>query len=272
MVVTDVAVWKVFLTNIPISMQFVLVLVMITAAVFILWDHFFLRETNVIRDFLQEDWRYFGLAVLATEAVNHFAIDYRRDTLFTDMIYQFEGDVVRAFQQFQFEPLTWTLSIVYFALFPVIILATYFKVKETDRAEAERYAIAYALTTLAALPFFILFPVRVTGHTILGVEPLLYDLHPLISDGFTQFDSLVKAFPSLHAGLSLLATFYAWKTTRTYAILITISTVLIIFSIFYLGVHWITDAIAGALLVSLIYLLSEHIPLEKELTLRCVHK
>lgn len=259
-----------FLNTIPISMQLVFAVVMPVIALLILWDHLFLSKTRMVQQFVKEDWKYFGVAWVATHFANKLALRYRADEMFTPVIYRIEGEVVSYFQQFAFGPLTWLLAFAYFVLFPVIVLATYFKVKEADPYEAERYAIAYALTTSLSIPIFIFFPVEVTGYAVPGVEPLLYELHPVISGGIRHFDSLVKAFPSLHTGLAVLAALYSWKTTRAYAYMATGSALLIIFSTFYLGIHWIVDAVAGFLLVVLVYTLSEHLPLEKEVRLEYI--
>lgn len=253
-----------FLSNIPISMQLVFAVVMPVIALLIVWDHIFLSSTHMVREFLKRDWKYLGVAWVVTHFANEAALKFHADQMFTPIIYRIEGETVQFFQEFAFGPLTWVLAFAYFILFPVIVLSTYFKVKETDPYEAERYAIAYALTTLFSIPVFVFFPVEVTGHALPGVEPLLYELHPIVSGGIQHFDSLVKAFPSLHAGLAVLAAVYSWKTTRVYATLVTISAVLIIFATFYLGIHWILDATAGLLLVLTTYYVSQHIPVEKE--------
>ncbi|MEF8880522.1 MAG: phosphatase PAP2 family protein, partial [Candidatus Nanohaloarchaea archaeon] len=75
-----------------------------------------------------------------------------------------------------------------------------------------------------------------------------YEFHPYINQGITTFDPLTKALPSLHTGISFLAFAYSAKYTETFRYYAGLLTGLIIFSTFYLGVHWITDAILGALL------------------------
>lgn len=263
--VVEVSWFNTFINNIPISFQLVLAVVIPVVALLIIWEKVFLSDARIFRDFIQSDWKYLGVAWTVTHLANTIAMRFHADKMFTPILYKIEGETVRFFQEFAFGPLTWLLAFAYFVLFPVIILATYFKVKEVDEVEAERYALAYAMTTLLSVPVFVFFPVEVTGHTLPGVEPVLYELHPIISGGISHFDSLIKAFPSLHAGLSLLAAFYAWKTTRTYALLVTFSAILIIFGTFYLGIHWITDALAGAVLVATTYAVSQRIPLHQNL-------
>jgi membrane-associated phospholipid phosphatase len=123
------------------------------------------------------------------------------------------------------------------------------------------------MLVLLALPYFLLFPVAVTSdylaHSIDGgpaMEALMYDLHPVITEGITSTDTLVKSFPSLHTGLSVLAAVYARNSTKNYARLVGTLAATIMFSTFYLGVHWLSDAAFALVLVGIAYYLSQRIP------------
>ncbi|PSP74621.1 hypothetical protein BRC86_05530, partial [Halobacteriales archaeon QS_3_64_16] len=98
-----------------------------------------------------------------------------------------------------------------------------------------------------------------TAYYLPGVEALLYDLHPVIRAGIAATDTLVKAFPSLHAGLSILAALYARKAGRRYAYTAGALAVGITLSTLYLGIHWLSDIAFVLALVGLAYWLSRQL-------------
>jgi len=212
----------------------------------------------VLREFIRTDWKYLGVAWLFTYGVDTIAT-YRVEQTFTMAVYRLEGPTVAGFQTVTVMPLTLFFSFVYLVGFPFVVLFTYFKLKAHDEDEAYRYAIAYMLLVAFALPFFVFLPVRVTAHVLPSVEPLLYELNPVIGAGIRATDSLVKAFPSLHTGLAVLAALYARKTDSRYTKLawaLALSTVL---STLYLGIHWFVDAGLAVVLVGLAYWLSQQV-------------
>ncbi|WP_435347549.1 phosphatase PAP2 family protein [Haloarchaeobius sp. HRN-SO-5] len=218
-------------------------------------------------ELVRTDWKYLGLAWTITFGVNTMAHEFHSGAAYTSVIYDLEGTTVLLFQSFTWEPLTYVLTFVYLVGFPFVVLFTYFKLKVHDPEQARRYSAAYAMLVLFALPYFLAFPVAVTseylGQAANGepvMQALMYDLHPIISEGITSTDTLVKSFPSLHTGLSALAAVYARETDRSYARLAGGLTVTIIFSTFYLGVHWLTDAAFALVLVGIAYYLSQRIP------------
>lgn len=211
-----------------------------------------------VHELLGSDWKYLGLAWGVTVLINRLA-RYRVDTPFTQTVYEIEGATVAVFQTIVTGQLTLLLSAVYLVGFPFVVLFTYFKLKAHAPEQARRYAIAYVSLVLVSAPFFLFLPVRVSGHVLPGVEPLLYESHTIIRAGVTETDTLMKALPSLHTGLSLLATIYAWKTDLAYAWTATVLTATIIFSTFYLGIHWLSDALIAGVLVVFAYWVSQSI-------------
>ncbi|WP_256299731.1 phosphatase PAP2 family protein [Haloarchaeobius salinus] len=219
------------------------------------------------RELVRTDWKYLGVAWVVTQGVNTMAGTFHSGAAYTAVIYDLEGTAVLAFQAVTWEPLTYFMALVYLIGFPFLTLFTYFKLKVHDREQARRYCAGYALLVLFALPYFLAFPVAVTseylGQTASGepvMRALLYDLHPIVSEGITTTDTLVKAFPSLHTGISAMAALYARETDRPYAWLAGILTVLIMFSTFYLGVHWLSDAAFALVLVGIAYYISQRMP------------
>ncbi|MGB9985899.1 phosphatase PAP2 family protein [Salarchaeum japonicum] len=220
-----------------------------------------LQLKREVREFLQTDWKYLGVAWVLTFGVNELA-KYHVDTAFTDTIYAMEGATVGVFQTVTARPLTMLFVFVYLVGFPFVVLFTYFKLKAHDREQAYRYAAAYACLVLLAAPFFVFVPVKVTGYSLVSVRPLLYDLNSIVMAGTFATDTLMKSFPSLHTGLSTLAAIFAWKTgDRLYAWTVTGAAACIVVSTFYLGIHWLLDAAFAVVLVLIAHEISQRIPL-----------
>ena len=217
------------------------------------------RLRDLVREFFVTDWKYLGVAWLTTYAVNTLAMNYHVPHTYTNVIYAIEGGTVELFQIVANPVLTVFFTTIYLVGFPFVVIFTYFKVKAHSPRQAYRYAFAYATLVLLAVPFFILFPVKITSLYLSNVQPLMYELSPVIRHGVYSTDTLVKAFPSLHTGLSVLAALYARKADERYANTIAVVTGCIILSTIYLGVHWITDAVVALLLVSVAYTFSQHI-------------
>lgn len=250
------------LSTIPPGTLFSLLVAIPSLFAFLLGKRIFLpdaRPSSIATDFLRIDWKYLGIAWGVTYVVNTLAMHFHVSRTFTSTIYDIEGATVAVFQAIASTPLTVLFTTIYLVGFPFVVLFTYFKLKAHDEEEAYRYALAYICLVLLAVPFFILTPVKITGLYLLQVEPLMYKLSPVIQHGIYATDTLVKAFPSLHAGLSVLAALYARKTDLTYAYTVAVLSSAIVFSTLYLGVHWLTDAAFSMVLVGLAYYVSRRI-------------
>lgn len=243
--------------TVPEATVFSVLVAVPTLLLFLIGDELLLREFNLKQRFFRTDWKYLGGAWIVTYLVNTVAHQYHVQETFTGVIYAVEGSIVTVFQSVTWPALTWFMAAVYLVGFPFIVLFTFFKVHAAERDQAHRYAIAYASLALLALPWFVWFPVEVTSYWISSVEPILYTLHPAISEGIAATDTLQKAFPSLHAGLSFLALLYATKTEKLYVSLTAALTALIFFSTLYLGIHWISDLVFGSFLAVIAYKLSQ---------------
>lgn len=214
---------------------------------------------SIIHEFIRTDWKYLGVAWTITYIVNTLAMHFHSPQTFTSTIYDIEGATVMMFQAITTTPLTVLFTGIYLVGFPFVVLFTYFKVKAHDEQEAYRYAFAYIALVLLAVPFFIFFPVKITSLYLSRVEPLMYNLSPVIQYGVYSTDTLVKAFPSLHVGLSVLAALYARNTEPAYAAVAWILAVGIFVSTLYLGIHWLTDVAVGLILVVFAYAISQRI-------------
>lgn len=168
-----------------------------------------------------------------------------------------EGTRVSIFQSIATPMLTYFCGVVYLLGFPFLLIFTFilFLFSQDDEILKE-YAISFMLIYLIAYVFYIFFPVNVTGHVLPGVAPLLYQLNPAILRIATIFSpGLNTCFPSLHTALSVMATlFILFKTDlKRYKVFAVVTTILVLFSILYLGIHWITDVIGGIILAFISY-------------------
>lgn len=246
----------------PLGTQFTLLVAVPSVAALLVGKRLFLpdlRFRDLVVDFLRTDWKYLGVAWVVTEAVNTLALHFHVPRTFTGAIYAIEGATVAAFQPIVATPVTVLATGVYLVGFPFVVLFTYFKLKAHDEEQAHRYALAYVIVVVCAVPFFLLFPVKVSSLYLSTVDPLMYELSPAIRYGIFSTDTLVKAFPSLHTGLSVLAALYARKTDARYAYTAWALTAGIVLSTLYLGIHWVTDAAFAVLLVGVAYRLSQRV-------------
>ena len=86
-----------------------------------------------------------------------------------------------------------------------------------------------------------MFKVNLRGGPILNVQDSLLRMMP--------HDASRAAFPSLHAGVSLLTLLYVWRHCRWYFPILLIVVTGLLVSTVYLRHHYVIDLIAGALLV-----------------------
>ncbi|MEA1984895.1 MAG: phosphatase PAP2 family protein [Euryarchaeota archaeon] len=168
-----------------------------------------------------------------------------------------EGNRVSLFQSIATPLLTYISGIVYLILFPFLLVFTFLILAYTQKLRVlEEFVAAFILIYLIAFPFYVLFPVEVTGYTLHNVQPILYNLSPIIAGGVRVMDpGLDNCFPSLHAALSVMAMLIILLRTdlKNFKIFAVLTTITIQFTILYLGIHWISDLLAGSALALISY-------------------
>lgn len=216
-----------------------------------------------------KDYRW-HLALFAAIVVEKNWVDSLNDPIrgvFGDktwLIYAIEGDLVHDVQRlFASEALTAFLAVHYlwmyvFMNYFTVILFAYRDDKELATLAALNYSVIYIL----AIPFYIFFNVQITSDYIPGMQSLLYNSSPSFFDFFVTVDPLDNAFPSLHTAIPfglILVTYWTMRRRgytiwdwehRAYLWFLIANTALFLFSILYLGIHWITD-IPGGMLIGL---------------------
>lgn len=120
----------------------------------------------------------------------------------------------------------------------------------------DKVTLNYLLIYAIAVPYYLFFNVEVTSSWIPGMDALLYH-EGWYSVFYASHDPLDNAVPSLHVaipfGIILLnwlhvrergGTMKEWRHYR-YHIFVCVNTLLFIFTILYLGIHWFIDIPLG---------------------------
>lgn len=111
------------------------------------------------------------------------------------------------------------------------------------------FCIAILLNYVLAVPFYFFVPVNEVWFVHPQVKFLMLEAFPSFEQEYRNLSGLNNCFPSLHTSISLTMALVASRSgIRRWAIFTWTQALVIIFSIFYLGIHWFTDMIAGAAL------------------------
>ena len=194
-------------------------------------------------------------------------IDYHNEPMkarvggFTHWIYEIEGDWTNHVQEFFLnDNLTNILSGHYLFMYLFMIwFSPMYYILCRDEIMADKAALNYFVIYLLSVPLYLFFNVEVTSSYISGMDALLYhDSFTLAF--FTDNDPMDNAIPSLHVGLpiSLLIInrlhcrklgidFKDWRH-KEFDYFIQFNVIIYLFSIQYLGIHWIVDIIPGIIL------------------------
>tara|TARA_B110000240_G_scaffold198027_1_gene255889 strand:- start:4670 stop:5680 length:1011 start_codon:yes stop_codon:yes gene_type:complete len=124
---------------------------------------------------------------------------------------------------------------------------------------ADKSALNYFVIYLLSVPLYLFFNIEVTSSYLEGMDALLYHDSFTLSF-FTSNDPMDNAIPSLHIGLpiSLLIInrlhcydlgikIREWRH-REFDIFVTINILIYLFSIQYLGIHWVIDIPSGIII------------------------
>ncbi|MCR8644111.1 phosphatase PAP2 family protein [Paenibacillus sp. N1-5-1-14] len=172
-------------------------------------------------------------------------------TDFTLIFYSIEKEFVANIQHFFLnDTLTYVTSFFYVIVFStlmIVSIALYTWNKNYQLFNALCYAII--INYVVAMPFYLFFQVNEVWVLNPNVNMLISNVFPTFEQTYREMSGINNCFPSLHTSLSItmavIAThsgnaFWKWFTRITAGI--------IIFSIFYLGIHWFLDMGAGLIL------------------------
>ncbi len=181
---------------------------------------------------------------------------------YTHLVHAVEGKLVLYIQSvFENPILTAVLNFHYLFIYALLFVLTpvYFMyVKE--REMADKAMMNYVVIYVLAIPYYLFFNVDVTSTFLPGMKALLYHHSALYFDFFATSDPLDNAFPSLHTAIPAGLIFIQFLHCRQRGIrlrdwahrplhrFIVANAFVFMFSILYLGIHWIIDIAAGILL------------------------
>ena len=180
---------------------------------------------------------------------------------FTHLVQGLEGDAVLWVQEtFRNGLLTDLLSFHYLFVYLFLIwFSPMYYILSKDEVMADKAVLNYFVIYLLAVPFYLFFNVEVTSSFIPEMDALMYHESWYLFF-FTEVDPLDNGYPSLHVGIpiSLLiinrlhvrqngVDIGDWRH-REFDLFVAVNVPIYLFSIQYLGIHWISDVIPGVLL------------------------
>ena len=168
----------------------------------------------------------------------------------TPFVRSIEGDFVGRLQAATPHALIVPLALVYVPGYlailnaPLVLWTT-----PTDHRVAGRYALAFVLNYVVALPFFLLAPVREVGWSGLSTAaPLLDSVWPGITAQLRAGSPLDNCFPSMHVSCAVTTLWYiqAHGPPRLKYLGWVIVPAIVV-STMVLGIHWATDVVGGVI-------------------------
>jgi membrane-associated phospholipid phosphatase len=176
-------------------------------------------------------------------------MNYRAD--FTGSIFKIEGNFVAAIQHlFHNDMLTYATSFFYVVVFPSVMIAS-IVIYTYQKNYKLFYAFCYAILInyAVAMPFYLFFPVNEVWAFHPNVSLLITDVFPTFESDYRPLSGLDNCFPSLHTSISVSLAILATKSGSAFwKRFVPLSSAFIIFAIFYLGIHWLTDMVGGVVL------------------------
>lgn len=172
----------------------------------------------------------------------------KRQADFTGSFHKIEGDIVAWIQNtFQNDWLTAFLTFFYVIVFTSLLIASIGIYTHTKKYHLF-YALCYAIMInyMVAIPFYFFFPVNEVWHFHPKVDFLIPQYFPTFEQEYRPLSGLNNCFPSLHTSISVTIALIAAKSgIRLWKWMTAISAGIIIFAIFYLGIHWVIDMCGG---------------------------
>jgi len=155
-------------------------------------------------------------------------------------------------QSLQSETLIAICAIFYVVLFQATMIASVGIY--TYRKNMKLYyalCIAILLNYVVAVPFYLFVPVFEAWYVDPQIQFLMLNVFPTFEQHYRSLSGLNNCFPSLHTSLSVtLALLASQSGIRRWAAFAWINAIVIVFAIFYLGIHWFTDMVGGVALAA----------------------
>jgi len=178
---------------------------------------------------------------------------------YASLIHSFEGDCAIWFSQFWVTPAVYFFISIYFIIYIFTLWFTPFSfIFSNEKRAIKIFTYGLLLIYLIAFPFYLFFPVT-NVYTYYGITSTIQMTVPSIEQFFYSTTTVNNCFPSLHVALAIFIAESAWLTKwKLYRYFTTITAVLVIIAVIYLGIHWITDVVGGGLLSIGVFLTLRH--------------
>ncbi|WP_027085304.1 phosphatase PAP2 family protein [Cohnella panacarvi] len=153
---------------------------------------------------------------------------------------------------FQSDLLTAVCTMFYLVVFQAVMIASIgIYTFHNNRRLYYAFCVTLLLNYFLAVPFYLFVPVNEVWFAHPEIKFLMLDSFPTFESSYRALSGLNNCFPSLHTSISVSMALLASRSgIRKWAVFTWIHASVIIFSIFYLGIHWFTDMVAGLVLAS----------------------
>ena len=191
---------------------------------------------------------------------------------FTHYVHGLEGEFTLWVQEtFRNAVLSDVLSFHYLFVYLFLIwFSPMYYILCRDEVMADKAVLNYFVAYVLAIPLYLFFNVEVTSSFLPGMDALMYHRSWNLFF-FTEVDPLDNGFPSLHIGipLGLLVInrlhvrdlgigMRDWRH-REFDLFVAANVPIYLFSIQYLGIHWISDVVPGAMLAIICALFAHNV-------------
>ncbi len=191
---------------------------------------------------------------------------------FTHYVHGFEGEFTLWVQEtFRNGVLSDVLSFHYLFIYLFLIwFSPMYYILCRDEVMADKAVLNYFVAYVLAVPLYLFFNIEVTSSFLPGMDALMYHRSWNLFF-FTEADPLDNGFPSLHVGIPLGLLIInrlhvrdlgiemrEWRH-REFDLFVAANVPIYLFSIQYLGIHWISDVVPGAILAIICALFAHNV-------------
>ncbi len=237
--------------QLPAFLLFVLLLLFLSRAGAEVAAHGFACAATNLRRPEYRNWVLAMLAILPVNvALTGFDSQLAQRLRLEDLAHRFaaiEGPLLAACQAWTPPALNALAVMIYVAGFPALIVAAVLvALAQRRRRLLELVALGFLANYVLVQLFYFFFPVS-EAHSILpGVRELMAQISPRLAASYRPMSGLDNCFPSLHTSLTLtMVLSLRLLGNRRLNLVFGLFAATIVASTLYLGIHWVSDLLAG---------------------------